>query len=480
MRLTARSLAGCRRAPSLWQRLSGAFACAHALTIDRTAFSRTISVLGVQLDGASCATFLDDAQPHLLRMQGVKPVRLGSKQGRRLVLLSETLQDVYTTFPPDLQAAVVRAGGELETCNVTVGYDNLGAHEVLRTLLPADVTVPTGYEEVGHVVHLNLRAEQKPHRYLIGQVLLDKLSPRVRTVVNKAEEISSQFRSLPLELIAGEDEYHVQVQHGAARLRFDYSRVYWSSRLHSEHMRTVGHFARGDHVWDLFAGVGPFAMLAGLRGVSVLANDLNPHACSALMHNAQLNGVEHLVHAYNLDAATFVQAATAALDGGSSQCIELREARQAACQLISCADPKALPKRARRNRNSGGEVNGIGAAAVHVSDAIEAAASEAEAVVPKHILMNLPADSLRFLAALEPLRDWLRARAHAGDRVLPPVVHCYSFSTTEEGSPAQLQEARKRVAEQLAGEQPTMLTVRTVRSVAPGKNMLCYEFPLDC
>ena len=61
-------------------------------------------MLGVQLDGASCATFLDDAQPHLLRMQGVKPVRLGSKQGRRLVLLSETLQDVYTTFPPDLQA----------------------------------------------------------------------------------------------------------------------------------------------------------------------------------------------------------------------------------------------------------------------------------------------------------------------------------------------------------------------------------------
>ena len=47
-----------------------------------------------------------------------------------------------------------------------------------------------------------------------GQVLLDKLRPRVRTVVNKVHEIDSTFRCLPLELIGGEKDYQVDVRHG--------------------------------------------------------------------------------------------------------------------------------------------------------------------------------------------------------------------------------------------------------------------------
>jgi tRNA (guanine37-N1)-methyltransferase len=110
-------------------------------------------------------------------------------------------------------------------CDVRVEYDALSVAEVLSELLPPDVQAPTGYESVGHVAHLNLRPEQLPYRALIGQVLLDKLRPAVRTVVHKEGEISSTFRSLPLEVIAGERDLRVTVQHGAARLRFDYSKV---------------------------------------------------------------------------------------------------------------------------------------------------------------------------------------------------------------------------------------------------------------
>ncbi len=53
-----------------------------------------------------------------------------------------------------------------------------------QRLLPPDVEVPSSFESVGHIAHLNLREEQLPHRYVIGQVLLDK-NPNIRTVVNK-------------------------------------------------------------------------------------------------------------------------------------------------------------------------------------------------------------------------------------------------------------------------------------------------------
>jgi tRNA (guanine37-N1)-methyltransferase len=77
--------------------------------------------------------------------------------------------------------------------------------------------------------------------------------------------------------------------------------VYWSSRLHSEHERVARSFGAGSLVWDLFAGAGPFATLAARRGdVTVLANDLNPAACEALLDNAALNGVSARLLVYGL------------------------------------------------------------------------------------------------------------------------------------------------------------------------------------
>mmetsp|Transcript_12368 Transcript_12368/g.25231 ORF Transcript_12368/g.25231 Transcript_12368/m.25231 type:complete len:99 (+) Transcript_12368:951-1247(+) len=46
--------------------------------------------------------------------------------------------------------------------------------------------VPTSFESVGHIVHLNLRDEHEPYKAVIGQVLLDKVKGS-RTVVNKVD-----------------------------------------------------------------------------------------------------------------------------------------------------------------------------------------------------------------------------------------------------------------------------------------------------
>ena len=55
----------------------------------------------------------------------------------------------------------------------------------MQKLLPEGCEVPTSFEGVGHIAHLNIRDELLPYKHVIGQVILDKNSS-IRTVVNKA------------------------------------------------------------------------------------------------------------------------------------------------------------------------------------------------------------------------------------------------------------------------------------------------------
>lgn len=113
-----------------------------------------------------------------------------------------------------------------------------------------------------------------------------------------------------MELIAGEPNYVVEhvsdatlihiwfqryVQHESdCRFTFDFSQVYWNSRLHTEHHRLVQTFSPQDVIADVFAGVGPFAIPAAKKGCVVFANDLNPNSAKYLSENVQNNKVRCL------------------------------------------------------------------------------------------------------------------------------------------------------------------------------------------
>jgi tRNA (guanine37-N1)-methyltransferase len=79
---------------------------------------------------------------------------------------------------------------ELFTCiphNVHVGYENLTSDEVLRKLLPEEIReIPSSFEQVGHIAHLNLRDEVLPYKSLIGQVIIDVCFYSVLTNVEKS------------------------------------------------------------------------------------------------------------------------------------------------------------------------------------------------------------------------------------------------------------------------------------------------------
>lgn len=78
---------------------------------------------------------------------------------------------------------------------------------------------------------------------------------------------------------------------GDCTFAFDFTKVYWNSRLSGEHERIVHMFKPDAVVADVFAGVGPFALPAAKKGCAVLANDLNPESYKYLVQNIKSNNV---------------------------------------------------------------------------------------------------------------------------------------------------------------------------------------------
>lgn len=151
----------------------------------------------------------------------------------------------------------------------------------MKELLPPDIDeIPSGFETVGDIAHMNLTGKLFDYRYLIGQVVLEKNST-IRSVVTKIGQIESTFRFYDLDCIAGDDStFETELFEDKVKFKVDVSRVYWCSKLGSERNRMIEKILKeGDVLCDMFCGIGPLAVKAAVKKrIKVIANDLNP-AC---------------------------------------------------------------------------------------------------------------------------------------------------------------------------------------------------------
>ncbi|KAK8452808.1 hypothetical protein SEVIR_5G177510v4 [Setaria viridis] len=212
------------------------------------------------------------------------------------VLNHETQQDGLSAY-------------ELIRCQLTLFYNYWPMNEVLEELLPEGVIIPTGFETVGHIAHLNLRDEHLPYKKLIAQVVLDKNKPKIQTVVNKIDAIQNDYRTMQLEVLAGNDSLRTMVIESGLRFQVDLGTVYWNSRLATERQRLVNDiFRNSDIVCDMFSGVGPLAISAAKKVKYVYANDINPTAVEYFKRNMVLNKLERKIEVFNMDARRFISA----------------------------------------------------------------------------------------------------------------------------------------------------------------------------
>lgn len=128
--------------------------------------------------------------------------------------------------------------------------------------------------------------------------------PSVKTVLLKEEPLQGEFRVGGYRKLYGEETETVHTEYGC-RFKVDPTEVYYSERFSTERKRVVDQIEDGERVLVMFAGVGPFAVMAAKLAdpEKVVAVEKNPAAADYLKENIELNDVEDVVEAYGEDAS---------------------------------------------------------------------------------------------------------------------------------------------------------------------------------
>uniref|UniRef100_A0A0W0F1U0 tRNA (guanine(37)-N1)-methyltransferase n=1 Tax=Moniliophthora roreri TaxID=221103 RepID=A0A0W0F1U0_MONRR len=425
--------------------------------LDKSTFRKTLPVLALRVPASQIAMLLKSgmSRNYLLGIPKVKPVVPDPsvpEDGNKLLLLNASNE---AEIPPETLEFLNSKGNGFVKYNLVLNYDHWTASEILHAILPPNLRdgAPTGFAATGHIAHMNLNDEYLPYKHVIGEVFLDK-NKVIKTVVNKLDNIDAQFRFFEMEVLAGEPNFVVEHHESDCRFTFDFSQVYWNSRLHTEHQRIVTLLEPGAVLADVFAGVGPFALPAAKKGCAVLANDLNPNSVKYLEKNVEDNQVSDTVKVSCKDGRDFISHAFQQV---------------ADSPFPPYLGPKLSKTQARKSEKE---------ARKNASTPAETSPSIPPRKTIDHFVMNLPDTAIHFLDAF---RGVLSTPALRELYSKMPMVHCHCFTRELEPEGAEIDIRKpelKRVEEKLGYPITEDVKLVFVRSVAPGKDMYCISFRL--
>ncbi|ROT39739.1 Met-10+ like-protein [Sodiomyces alkalinus F11] len=430
-------------------------------TLDKSLFSKTLNLAAATVhENRNIARYRKQLEKgkELLnwdRLDAIRPDPVAP--GKKCLLLNPgTKVDVPSTWGPVLREGVDLKDLAVVPYDVHLDYEYWTYLDVVSSIIPEDMhhEIPVGFNTAGHVAHLNLRDRYLPYKSIIAQVILDK-NPKIRTVINKTDNVGteSQFRTFAYEVLAGPDDMDVEVKENDCTFAFDYSKVYWNSKLETEHSRLVKMFQPGEVVCDVMAGIGPFAVPSGKRGVFVFANDMNPESHRYLEKAIKRNKVDQYVRAFNKDGLDFIQEASRlvydASVRGDSAVIQPKVSRSKSAGQQP-PEPKRIP----------------------LPPTIS------------HFVMNLPASAIEFLHRFRGIYHGLAHLFEPHTDVKLPMVHVHCFAVKSDDE-VPLNDICQRIFDQIGvrfvpgdAQNKGEVHIHNVRDVAPKKRMFCASFRL--
>jgi tRNA (guanine37-N1)-methyltransferase len=166
----------------------------------------------------------------------------------------------------------------------------------------------SAFDQIGDVIVVRIPDSLLSKKKIIGETLLEAVHP-ARSVFYQSSDVSGDFRTRKLEVIAGEDNTETEYREYGCRFKVDVEKVFFSPRLSTERKRIADLTQDGEVLINMFGGVGMFSIVAAkMKNCTVYNIDLNPYAAKLCEENIRLNKkLKGKIISINGDAAQVVK-----------------------------------------------------------------------------------------------------------------------------------------------------------------------------
>lgn len=160
------------------------------------------------------------------------------------------------------------------------------------------------YDIVGDIAIINIPEELLDRKQRIGETIL-QLNKNVLVVARRVGQYRGEFRTVDLEIIAGEERKETLITEFGVRLLVNVETTYFSVRSGNERRRIASLVQPGERVLVLFSGIGPYPLVIAKHSnaLSVVGVEKNPQAHDYAIKNIGYNKKINNVRFYLLDVS---------------------------------------------------------------------------------------------------------------------------------------------------------------------------------
>jgi tRNA (guanine37-N1)-methyltransferase len=171
------------------------------------------------------------------------------------------------------------------------------------------------YDVVGDIAIVIVPETLVSKEQIIAEAILGS-SKSIKVVAKRAGNYGGEFRTMPLQILAGETRKETEVKEYGIRLLVNPETVYYSVRTGSERRRIASLVAPGESVLVLFSGIAPFPLIISRysQAGSIVGIEKNPIAHGYAVENLRRNKKEKNIHLFLGDVREVLPALTDTYD----------------------------------------------------------------------------------------------------------------------------------------------------------------------
>lgn len=136
-------------------------------TLNREDFTKVLRLPALRIDAKKCSLFMKNFRRLLLnqpRLKNIVSDPNNQDNSKRIVLFRPG-----ASLNEEEKKLICAHNAEEIVHDLVLEYDFWTSEQVLRAILPPEITeVPSAFETIGHIAHVNLRENQLEYKGVIG------------------------------------------------------------------------------------------------------------------------------------------------------------------------------------------------------------------------------------------------------------------------------------------------------------------------